>query len=95
MKTRIGIGFNSPDITTDALSQLPAVAATVEDLRFDSLWTTERVWEPGIDPVVALAVIAAATRTSRHGPSVLTLLGHQPALCSETACASRLWRRTE
>jgi alkanesulfonate monooxygenase SsuD/methylene tetrahydromethanopterin reductase-like flavin-dependent oxidoreductase (luciferase family) len=43
MNIRIGIGFNSPDITTEALSQLPAVAATVEDLGFDSLWTTERV----------------------------------------------------
>ncbi|MDT5049376.1 MAG: hypothetical protein QOG75_5274 [Mycobacterium sp.] len=83
MKIRIGIGFNSPDITTDALSQLPAVAATVEDLRFDSLWTTERVSGPGSDPVVALAVIAAATSTLRLGPSVLTLLGHQPALVAK------------
>jgi probable F420-dependent oxidoreductase len=83
MNIRIGIGFNSPDITTEALSQLPAVAATVGDLGFDSLWTTERVSGPGIDPVVALAVIAAGTRSLRLGPSVLTLPGRQPALVAK------------
>jgi probable F420-dependent oxidoreductase len=83
MKVRIGIGFNSPDITTEALRQLPTVATTAEDLGFDSLWTTERVSGPGIDAVVALAVIAASTGTLKLGPSVLTLPGRQPALVAK------------
>lgn len=83
MSIRIGIGFNTPDIHATSMRKLPSIAQAVEANGFDSLWITERVTGPGLDPVVALSAIAVATTKLKFGPSVMTLPGRQPAMVAK------------
>src|SRR3546814_4960134 len=63
----------------------------LEDLRFDSLWLSERVTGDSPDPVVALAVAAGRTQRLKLGFSVLVLPGRNPMLLAkELATLDRL-----
>src|SRR3546814_19616367 len=63
----------------------------LEDLRFDSLWLSERVTGASPDPVVALAVAAGRTQRLKLGFSVLVLPGRHPMLLAqELATLDRL-----
>src|SRR3546814_12751266 len=63
----------------------------LEDLRFDSLWLSERVTGDSPDPVVALAVAAGRTQRLKLGFSVLVLPGRNPMLLAkELATPDRL-----
>ena len=63
----------------------------LEELRFDSLWLSERVTGDCPDPVVALAHAAGRTQRLKLGFSVLVLPGRNPMLLAkELATLDRL-----
>jgi probable F420-dependent oxidoreductase len=77
MKIRIGLGV--PAGETD----LGAFVADAERLGFDSLWVSERVNGPTLDPIVAMTFIAARTTRLKLGTSVMVLPGRNPVLLAK------------
>lgn len=81
MKVRIGYGFGVRSPLND--STFLTVIDTMENLGFDSLWVSDRVGGESPDPVVALSVVAARTRTMKFGTSVMVLPGRNPVLLAK------------
>jgi probable F420-dependent oxidoreductase len=77
MKIRVGygLGVRTPTIDGDRLGDL---VDALEDLRFDSLWLSERLGGECPDPMVGLAFAAARTRRLKLGTSVQVLPGRNP-----------------
>lgn len=89
MKVRVGFGLGTR-ASTDA-ARFASLVDTLEGLRFDSLWLSERVTDDCPDPVVALAVAAGRTTRLKLGFSVLVLPGRNPMLLAkELATLDRL-----
>lgn len=89
MKVRVGFGFGT-QTPLDAAT-FATVVDTLETLRFDSLWLSERITGAAPDPLVALAVAAGRTTRLKLGTSVLVLPGRSPArLASTLASLDRL-----
>lgn len=82
MKVRIGFGLGAAASTTDA-ARFAAVVDALEDLRFDSLWLSERATGPTLDPLVALSVAAGRTTRLKLGTSVQVLPGRNPVLLAK------------
>ena len=62
MKVRIGFGLGAQrGLTADRFNQL---VDTLEALRFDSLWLSERVSGDAPDPIIGLSVAADGTLTA-------------------------------
>jgi probable F420-dependent oxidoreductase len=89
VKVRIGFGlgvrtsFNDPTFgdLVDAL----------EELRFDSLWLSERITGDAPDPIIALSYAAGRTTRLKLGTSVMVLPGRNPVLVAkELATLDRL-----
>jgi probable F420-dependent oxidoreductase len=81
-KVRFGLGLG----TTNVLGEPSAFAALVdrlEELRFDSLWISERATGPTLDPLTALAFAAGRTRRLKLGTSVLVVPGRNPVLLAK------------
>jgi probable F420-dependent oxidoreductase len=74
MKIRIGLGVPAGDV------DLAHFVDESERLRFDSLWVTERVNGPTLDPIVSMTFIAARTTRLKMGASVMVLPGRNPVL---------------
>lgn len=90
MKIRIGFGLGTHTSANDAGSFGELVDA-LEDLRFDSLWLSERLTGDAPDPLTALAFAAGRTRKLKLGTSVLVLPGRNPVvLAKEMASLDRL-----
>jgi probable F420-dependent oxidoreductase len=90
VKVRIGFGLGTQTLTNDAGS-FGALVDGLEDLRFDSLWLSERLTGDAPDPLVALAFAAGRTRQLKLGTSVLVLPGRNPVvLAKEMASLDRL-----
>lgn len=90
MKIRIGFGLGTRTLTNDAAAFGPFVD-TLERLRFDSLWLSERLTGEAPDPLVALAFAAGRTERLKLGTSVLVLPGRNPVvLAKELASLDRL-----
>jgi len=90
MKVRIGFGLGTHTFTNDGASFASLVDA-LEDLRFDSLWLSERLTGDAPDPLTALAFAAGRTRKLKLGTSVLVLPGRNPVvLAKEMASLDRL-----
>lgn len=90
MKVRIGFGLGTHTLTNDGAS-FGSLVDTLEDLRFDSLWLSERLTGDGPDPLVALAFAAGRTQKLKLGTSVLVLPGRNPVvLAKEMASLDRL-----
>ncbi len=90
MKIRIGFGLGSHTSANEAGSFGDLVDA-LEDLRFDSLWLSERLTGEAPDPLVALAFAAGRTRRLKLGTSILVLPGRNPVvLAKEMASLDRL-----
>jgi len=90
MKVRIAVGLGT---TTPVLEQglLGDVVDALEDLRFDSLWLSERVNGVAPDPLAALAWAAGRTTRLKLGMSVLVVPGRNPVLLAkELATIDRL-----
>jgi probable F420-dependent oxidoreductase len=68
MKIRIGVGAAGASSTPDALAEL---VAGLDDLGFDSLWLSEVLTGPVIDPVVGLAWAAASNPRVKLGTTML------------------------
>ena len=90
MKVRVGYGLGTRTITNDA-ARFAALVDALEDLRFDSLWLSEKITDDCPDPIVALAFAAARTSRLKLGTSVLVLPGRNPMLLAkELASLDRL-----
>src|SRR2546426_5783683 len=68
MKIRIGIGAAGASSTPEALNEL---VRGLDDLGFDSLWLSEVLTGPVIDPVVGLAWAAASNPRLKVGTTML------------------------
>jgi probable F420-dependent oxidoreductase len=77
---RIGM---APTASTLGPDDLAALALGLEREGFDSLWVTERVTGPVLDPVVALAYAAALTSRIKFGTAVMALPGRSPAVLAK------------
>ncbi|MFM8856273.1 MAG: TIGR03619 family F420-dependent LLM class oxidoreductase, partial [Actinomycetota bacterium] len=89
MKVRIGYGFGVRTALND--EGFGRVVDALEDLRFDSLWLSERISGPAPDPLVAMAFAAGRTRRLKFGMSVMVLPGRNPVvLAKELATLDRM-----
>ena len=79
MKVRVGVGLGPMRADDD----LDAVLATMEDRGVDSLWLSEVIGGPLLDPVVAMAYVVARTRTVKVGTGVMVLPGRHPVLVAK------------
>ncbi|MBX3284108.1 MAG: TIGR03619 family F420-dependent LLM class oxidoreductase [Actinobacteria bacterium] len=90
MKVRIGFGLGTHTPSNDA-ARFGEVVDALEELRFDSLWLSERLTGDAPDPLVALGFAAGRTRKLKLGTSVLVLPGRNPVvLAKEMASLDRL-----
>ena len=81
LKIRIGYGLGAQrGLTADRFNQL---VDTLEALRFDSLWLSERVSGDAPDPIIGLSVAAGRTKKLKLGTSVQVLPGRNPALLAK------------
>lgn len=68
MKVRIGVGTGGASSTPEAMHQL---VTGMDELGFDSLWLSEVLTGPVLDPVVGLAWAAAANPRLKLGTTML------------------------
>jgi len=68
MKVRIGVGAAGASSTPEALGEL---VAAIDELGFDSLWLSEVLTGPVIDPAVGLAWAAASNPRVKLGTTML------------------------
>jgi probable F420-dependent oxidoreductase len=83
VKVRIGLGLGARSAVDDSDS-FSKVVDESERLRFDSLWVSERLAGPGLDPTVAMSVAAARTERLKFGPAVMVLPGRNPVVLAKT-----------
>jgi len=81
VKVRIGAGLGVGGLQDDG--RFGELVDALEDLRFDSLWLSERVGGAAPDPLVGLAFAAGRTRRLKLGTSVQVLPGRNPALLAK------------
>src|SRR6266496_2088798 len=68
MKIRIGVGASGASSTPEALAEL---VTAIDDLGFDSLWLSEVLTGPVLDPVVGLAWAPASNPRVKLGTTML------------------------
>ena len=68
MKIRIGVGAGSGSCTTETMAEL---VTGLDELGFDSLWLSEVLTGPGLDPVVGLGWAAASNPRLKIGTTAL------------------------
>jgi probable F420-dependent oxidoreductase len=81
MKIRIGFGLGVRTLVND--ERFGAAVDALEDLRYDSLWVSERVGGEAPDPVVAMAYAAGRTSRLKFGTAVMVLPGRNPVLLAK------------
>ncbi|OBH05227.1 LLM class F420-dependent oxidoreductase [Mycobacterium sp. E2699] len=79
MKIRFGIGLGA-DTAPD---QLAGIVDHLESSGVDSLWFSELVYSPAVDPVVGMAYALARTTRLKAGTSVAVLPGRHPVLVAK------------
>ncbi|MEW5809986.1 MAG: TIGR03854 family LLM class F420-dependent oxidoreductase [Actinomycetota bacterium] len=79
MKVRFGVSLGS-DVGPEAL---PEFVDRLEAEGVDSLWFSELVYSPAIDPTVGMAYALARTRHLKVGTSVAVLPGRHPVLVAK------------
>ena len=79
MKVRfgIGLGLNTP------ADQLAPIVDHLEASGVDSLWFSELVYSPAVDPMVGMAYALARTARLKVGTSVAVLPGRHPVLVAK------------
>lgn len=86
MKIRIGVGLGAASASDD----LGAIVCDMEQCGFDSLWLSEVLTTPVIDPLAGLAFAAGTVRKLKLG-TTLALPGRNPVrLAKELATIDRL-----
>ncbi|RBY86864.1 TIGR03854 family LLM class F420-dependent oxidoreductase [Blastococcus sp. TF02A-26] len=86
MKVRIGLGLGPMAESED----LTALVDRLEEAGVDSLWFSEQVTAPVVDPVVGLAHAASRTRRLKLGTGVSVLPGRHPVRVAKQL-ASLAW----
>jgi probable F420-dependent oxidoreductase len=89
MKIRIGVGAAGASATPDALLEL---VTGIDELGFDSLWLSEVLTGPVIDPAVGLAWAAAANPRVKLGTTMLLPGRHVLRLAKQLASLDVLCR---
>ncbi len=79
VKVRFGVALG-PDTGPD---RLPGVVDVLEAAGIDSVWFSELVYSPAVDPVVGMAVALARTARLKVGTSVAVLPGRHPVLVAK------------
>ncbi len=79
MKIRFGVGLGA-DTAPD---QLAEVVDQLESSGVDSLWFSELVYTPAVDPIVGMAFALARTNRLKVGTSVAVLPGRHPVLVAK------------
>ncbi len=79
MKIRFGVGLGA-DTAPD---QLADVIDHLETSGVDSLWFSELVYSPAVDPMVGMAYALARTTRLKVGTSVAVLPGRHPVLVAK------------
>jgi probable F420-dependent oxidoreductase len=79
VKIRFGVGLGA-DTTPH---QLAAIVDHLETSGVDSLWFSELVYSPAVDPVVGMAYALARTTRLKVGTSVAVLPGRHPVLVAK------------
>src|ERR1700735_4620035 len=79
MKVRFGVGLGA-DTAPD---QLAGIVDHLESSGVDSLWFSELVYSPAVDPVVGMAYALARTKHLKVGTSVAVLPGRHPVLVAK------------
>ncbi|NKY51532.1 TIGR03854 family LLM class F420-dependent oxidoreductase [Nocardia vermiculata] len=79
MKIRFGVGTG---LSADA-KELPALVDRLEAAGVDSLWFSELVFSPAVDPVVGMAFALSRTTGLKVGTSVAILPGRHPVLVAK------------
>ncbi|WP_396903559.1 TIGR03854 family LLM class F420-dependent oxidoreductase [Mycolicibacterium phlei] len=79
MKVRFGIGLGA-DVAPGSLGEL---VDHLEASGVDSLWLSELVYSPAVDPFVGMAYALARTRALKVGTSVAVLPGRHPVLVAK------------
>ena len=90
MKVRIGFGLGTQTRANEP-GPFGELVDALEDLRYDSLWLSERLTGDAPDPLVALSFAAGRTNRLKLGTAVLVLPGRNPVvLAKELATLDRL-----
>jgi probable F420-dependent oxidoreductase len=76
MKIRFGVGLGAGT----APEQLAEIVDHLESTGVDSLWFSELVYSPAVDPMVGMAYALARTTRLKVGTSVSVLPGRHPVL---------------
>jgi probable F420-dependent oxidoreductase len=79
VKVRFGVGLGA-DTAPD---QLAGIVDQLESSGVDSLWFSELVYSPAVDPVVGMAYALARTSRLKVGTSVAVLPGRHPVLVAK------------
>ena len=89
MKIRIGVGAASATSSPETLAE---IVTGLDDLGFDSLWLSEVLTGPVIDPTVGLAWAAAANPRLKLGTTMLLPGRNVPRLAKQLASLDVLSR---
>jgi alkanesulfonate monooxygenase SsuD/methylene tetrahydromethanopterin reductase-like flavin-dependent oxidoreductase (luciferase family) len=76
VKVRFGVGLGAQT----GPGQLADIVDHLEASGIDSLWFSELVYSPAVDPVVGMAYALARTERLKVGTSVAVLPGRHPVL---------------
>lgn len=79
MKIRFGVGLGA----TTAPGELAGIVDHLDSSGVDSLWFSELVYSPAVDPVVGMAYALARTARLKVGTSVAVLPGRHPVLVAK------------
>ena len=79
MKIRFGVGLGA-DIGHE---DLPGIVDHLEAAGVDSLWFSELVYSPAVEPFVGMAFALARTKRLKVGTSVAVLPGRHPVLVAK------------
>lgn len=82
MSVRFGVGLGTQQLLT-AAGDFAEIVDLLEELRFDSLWLSERVTGPVLDPLAAMGYVAGRTQGLKFGTSVLVVPGRNPVLLAK------------
>ncbi len=79
MKIRFGVGLG-PDVAPERLA---AIVDRLETSGVDSLWLSELVYSPAVEPFVGMTYALARTTRLKVGTSVAVLPGRHPVLVAK------------
>lgn len=79
MKVRFGVGLGA-DVVPE---ELPGIVDRLETSGIDSLWFSELLYSPAVDPFVGMTFALARTTRLKVGTSVAVLPGRHPVLVAK------------